>query len=76
LGDNEKMKYVLLVEKLTECMAGCDVRIIAKFGNTKKELTAWAKEKYPNSRRIILNNNPKLADFFELSSVYSMDLSR
>lgn len=76
MDENESMKYVLLVERLEEHMAGIDVKIIAKFGNNKRKLNDWAKEKYPDFKRIILNNTPQLADFFDLSSVWSMEIRR
>jgi hypothetical protein len=76
LDVDEKKKYVLLVERLDEHMAAVDVKIIAKFGNTKKELHDWANAKYPKFKHIILNNTPELADFFYLSSAWSMDIRK
>ena len=69
-------KYIILVERLTESMAGCDVRIIAKFGKTKKELNTWAKEKYPEAQTILLDNTPEREKFFDLSSIWSMEFKR
>ena len=69
-------KYIILVERLDESMAGCDVRIIPKFGKTKKELKEWAKAKYPAAKTTFLVNTPALEDFFELASCWSMESRR
>lgn len=69
-------KYIILVERLTESMAACDVRIIPKFGDTKKALNAWAREKYPEAKAIILVNTPELENFFDLASVWSDEIRR
>lgn len=61
-------KYVCLVEKVTESMAGCDIQIIAKFGSNKTELNRWAKNHFPRRQSIILDNTRKINKFFETSS--------
>ncbi|MBO4855357.1 hypothetical protein J5500_03070 [Candidatus Saccharibacteria bacterium] len=69
-------KYIGLVERLDEHMAGTDVRIIPKYGNTKKELRDWAKEEYPDAQFVILDNTPALNEFFFLASTWSMKIAR
>ena len=62
-------KYVCLVEKVTESMAGCNVQIVAKFGSNKAELNGWAKNHVPGRQSIILENTREINKFFETSSL-------
>ena len=68
MDENADKKYLMLIEATHESMAGLTTYILAKFADTEEELNQWAETKNPEYKRILLNNTPELAEFFETST--------
>ena len=56
-------KYLGIVKVVSESMIGVDIKILTKFSDDKSYIEKWF-ELYPDSEKIILQNNYELKSFF------------
>ena len=57
-------KYLGIIKIEIESIAGLNLKILTKFSNEKYYLEKWLRL-YPNSKKLILENNEELQDFFK-----------
>lgn len=57
-------KYLGIAKIMRESMIGVDIKILTKFSDDKSYIEKWFKL-YPDSEKIILENNHELTRFFE-----------
>ena len=55
-------KYLGIIKIEIESIAGLNLKILTKFSNEKYYLEKWLRL-YPNSKKLILENNEELQDF-------------
>ena len=58
-------KYVGVVQVVHEFMAGCRIDIKSRYYDDKALIDKWF-ELYPDSEKILLENNPSINEFFEI----------
>ena len=58
-------KYVGVVQVVHEFMAGCRIEIKSRYYDDKALIDKWF-ELYPDSEKILLENNPSINEFFEI----------
>lgn len=58
-------KYIGVVKVIHEFMAGCRIEIKSRYYDDKALIEKWF-ELYPDSEKILLENNSELNEFFEI----------
>ncbi len=58
-------KYIGVVKVIHEYMGGCSIDIKSRYYDDKALIEKWF-DLYPDSEKILLENNPELNKFFEI----------